>query len=117
MAAKYTSSDFSLSGVDLSKFDMAEVHVVTDDWFYLKDCGWNPCFPNRIPADALANPEDWEIVDMIYDDLTHFCEFERKWEYMGETHYLIARLAPHEKPEFWEFEDRAAALGFKEYAA
>ena len=117
MAAKYTSSDFSLSGVDTSRFDMSETHIVTDDWFYLKNYKSTPLYPGRIPADALENPEDWEIVDEIYDDLTHFCECEGKWEYMGETHYLIARLAPHEKPEFWEFEDRAAALGFKEYAA
>lgn len=115
--AKYTSSDFSLSGVDTSRFDMGETHIVTDDWFYLKDCGWKPHFPNRIPADALANPQEWEIVDVICDDSVDYCAFEDKLEYHYESHYLIARLAPHEKPAFWEFEDKAAEMGFSEYAA
>ena len=113
---KYQASDFCLNHVDTSRFDMETAVVVTTGFLYLKECGWKPTLSDRIPAEVVENVEEYEIVSEINDDSVDFCPHEGKLEYYYESHYLVAKLAETERPEFFEFEDRAAELGFEEYA-
>lgn len=113
---KYQASDFCLNHVDTSRFDMSTAVVVTTGFLYLKEAGWKPSHSDRIPAEVVENVEEYEIVSEINDDSVDFCPHEGKLEYYYESHYLVAKLAETERPEFFEFEDRAAELGFEEYA-
>ena len=115
---KYQVADFDLTHVDTSRFDMGDVRVVPTSFLYLKEWGAQPFLSEKegFDPEVLANPEEWEIVSEINDDSVEICPHEGKLEYYYESHYLVAKLAETERPEFFEFEDRAAELGFEEYA-
>jgi len=115
-----TLSDFNLDGVDTSKYDMSRVEIVTQGFEYLKAYGSHLLPSDRVPAHVVEDIENWEIVAEDDYSTVSFSDFpgeEGKLEYHYETYYLIAPLKETEKPEFFKFEEEAAALGFDEYAA
>ena len=112
-----TISDFNLSSSNTDRVDMTRAVVATEGFLWLKETGHPLASWDKVPAEAANNPEGWEIVGEIYVDETYFDEYEGKLEYCGTTTLLIAPIKETEKPEFFRWEDEAAALGFDEYAA
>ncbi len=113
----FTISDFDLSSSNTSRFDMDRAVVATEGFRWLKETGHPLSSWDKVPAEAVENLEDWEIVDEIVVNKTHFCEYEGKLEYIYETTLLIAPVKETEKSGFFKFEDEAARMGFEDYAA
>jgi len=101
---------------------LASGRIVSDiDWKVISDDSSEPhkrVARARLTAAGITNPGDWVLAAVRSEDLSYYDEYEGKWEFYYETHYIVI---PRSVVDEWEvdfrYEDAAAAAGFAEYMA
>lgn len=120
------SDSISDNGCELPKHAILDHGVIVDgldldilDFMQGDELGIHELQALRnLQARGVTDPADWVVVGSWYEDMTHFCDYENKWELGGTMHVL---MVPRSEVEGYQVdftnEDKAAKAGYVEYAA